>query len=161
MLTTRLLYGQSFPMSAEAQSSDFVLPFGKAKIERAGSDLTIVTLSRCVGQCLTAAETLQKEYGISAEVINLRSIKPLDVATIIASIKKTHHLLAVESGFPAFGVGAEILALSMEYAFDYLDKPAQRITGAEVPTPYAQGLEEMSFPSEDLIAKFAAKLMAA
>ena len=150
-------------MSDEAQSSDFVLPvssllpttlvsrrtpgpdtdtqrdstqFGKAKIERAGKDLTIVTLSRCVGQSLVAAEQLKAKYGIEAEVINLRSIKPMDVEAIVKSVKKTHHLMAVESGFPTFGVGAEILALAMEYTFDYLDAPAVRITGAEVPTPY-------------------------
>jgi pyruvate/2-oxoglutarate/acetoin dehydrogenase E1 component len=112
------------------------IQFGKAKIERAGKDLTIVSLSRCVGQSLTAADQLNAKYGVEAEVINLRSIKPLDVETIVKSVKKTGHLMAVESGFPSFGVGAEILALTMEYAFDYLDAPAVRVTGAEVPTPY-------------------------
>merc|ERR1711939_526318 len=159
VLENELLYGQSFPMSEEAMKSDFVLPFGKAKIERAGKDLTIVTLSRCVGQSLTAAEQLSKKYGVEAEVINLRSIKPLDIETIINSVKKTHRLLCVESGFPAFGVGAEILALTMEYGFDYLDAPAQRITGAEVPTPYAQKLEDMSFPNEPLIEAYIAKML--
>ena len=153
------MYGTPFPMSEAAQRDDFVLPFGKAKIERAGKDLTIVTLSRCVGQSLAAAEQMKKDYGVDAEVINLRSIKPLDVEAIVKSVKKTGHLMAVESGFPSFGVGAEILALTMEYAFDYLDAPAVRVTGAEVPTPYAQSLENMSFPSEDLIAKYGAKLL--
>lgn len=161
VLENELMYGQSFPMSEAAQKSDFVLPIGKAKIERAGKDVTLVSLSRCVGQCMTAAENLKKNYGIEAEVINLRSVKPLDVETIIKSIKKTRHLIAVESGFPAFGVSSEILALTMEYAFDYLDAPAQRITGAEVPTPYAMGLEEMSFPTEQLIENYAAKLLRA
>ena len=146
-------------MSEAAQSPDFTLPFGKAKIERPGSDLTIVTLSRCVGQSLTAAEELKKKYGIEAEVINLRSVKPMDVEAIVKSVKKTGHLMAVESGFPSFGVGAEILALTMEYAFDYLDAPAVRVTGAEVPTPYAQKLEEMAFPNEKLISDYAAKLL--
>ena len=146
-------------MSEAAQKDDFVLPFGKAKIERAGKDLTMVTLSRCVGQSLAAAEELKKKYGVEAEVLNLRSIKPLDVEAIIKSVKKTGHLMAVESGFPTFGVGAEILALTMEYAFDYLDAPAVRVTGAEVPTPYAQKLEELSFPQEDTIVNYAAKLM--
>ncbi|KAH7010020.1 thiamine diphosphate-binding protein [Ilyonectria destructans] len=159
VLENELLYGQSFPMSEAAQKSDFVLPFGKAKIERSGKDLTVVTLSRCVGQSLIAAENLKKKYGVDIEVINLRSIKPLDLETIVQSIKKTHRLLVVESGFPAYGVSSEILALSMEYAFDYLDAPAQRVTGAEVPTPYAQGLEEMSFPTEQLIEDYAAKLL--
>src|SRR5256885_17113616 len=146
-------------MSEAAQKNDFVLPFGKAKIERPGKDLTIVTLSRCVGQSLTAAEELHKKYGIDAEVINLRSVKPMDVEAIVKSIKKTGHLMAVESGFPSFGVAREILALAMEYAFDYLDAPAVRVTGAEVPTPYAQKLEEMSFPQVDTITNYAAKLL--
>jgi pyruvate dehydrogenase E1 component beta subunit len=119
----------------------------------------MVTLSRCVGQCLLAAEQLKSKYGVEAEVINLRSIKPMDIEAIIKSVKKTHRLMAVESGFPSFGVGAEILALTMEYAFDYLDAPAVRVTGAEVPTPYAQKLEEMSFPTEQLITDYAGKLL--
>ena len=155
----RLLYGQAFPMSEEAQGKDFVIPFGKAKIERPGKDLTMVTLSRCVGQCMDAAEQLQKKYGIDVEVINLRSVKPMDVEAIIKSVKKTGHMMAVESGFPAFGVGAELLALTMEYGFDYLKAPAVRITGAEVPTPYAQALEDMSFPQVETITSYAAKLM--
>ena len=146
-------------MSEEAQKSDFVLPFGKAKIERSGKDLTIVSLSRCVGQSLAAAEQLKKQYGVEVEVINLRSVKPLDVEAIVKSVKKTGHLMAVESGFPSFGVGAEILALTMEYAFDYLNAPATRVTGAEVPTPYAKGLEDMSFPQESTIVSYAAKLL--
>ena len=146
-------------MSEAAQRDDFIVPFGKAKIERPGKDLTIVSLSRCVGQSLGAAEILKKDYGVDAEVINLRSIKPLDLEAIVNSVKKTGHLMAVESGFPSFGVAAEILALTMEYAFDYLDAPAVRVTGAEVPTPYAQGLETMSFPQDDVIAKYAAKLL--
>ncbi|KAF3939648.1 hypothetical protein ABW19_dt0204208 [Dactylella cylindrospora] len=159
VLENELLYGQTFPMSAAAQKDDFVIPLGKAKIERVGKDVTFVTLSRCVGLCLTAAEKLKSQYGVEAEVINLRSIKPLDVEAIVNSVKKTGHLVAVESGFPSFGVASEILALSMEYMFDYLDSPAQRVTGAEVPTPYAQGLEAMSFPDEDLILKKAVQLL--
>jgi len=159
VLENELLYGQSFPMSEAAQKDDFVLPFGKAKIERVGKDLTIVSLSRCVGQALVAAENLKKKYGVEAEVINLRSVKPLDVETIINSVKKTHRLMSVESGYPAFGVSAEILALTMEYGFDYLDAPAQRVTGADVPTPYAAKLEEMAFPTEAIIEQHAAKLL--
>jgi pyruvate dehydrogenase E1 component beta subunit len=121
----------------------------------------MVTLSRCVGQCLAAAEQLKKQYGIEAEVINLRSVKPLDVEAIVNSVKKTGHMMAVESGFPSFGVGAELIALTAEYAFDYLDAPPVRVTGAEVPTPYAQKLEEMSFPTEQLIVDYAAKLLRA
>lgn len=153
------MYGQAFPMSEAAQKNDFVLPIGKAKIERVGKDLTIVSLSRCVGQSLTAAAELKQKYGVEAEVINLRSVKPLDVETIIASLKKTGRLMAVESGYPMFGVASEILALSMEYGFDYLTAPAVRVTGAEVPTPYALGLENMSFPQEDTIVSQAVKLL--
>ncbi|KAI1502022.1 pyruvate dehydrogenase E1 component beta subunit mitochondrial precursor [Biscogniauxia marginata] len=159
VLENELMYGVSFPMSEAAQKDDFVLPFGKAKVERQGKDLTLVSLSRTVGQCMVAAEALQKKYGVEAEVINLRSVKPLDIESIVRSVKKTHRLISVESGFPFAGMGAEILATTMEYAFDYLDAPAQRITGAEVPTPYAQGLEQMSFPTEQLIEDFSAKLL--
>ncbi|ROV98736.1 hypothetical protein VMCG_06742 [Cytospora schulzeri] len=159
VLENELMYGVTFPMSEAAQKDDFVIPFGKAKIERAGKDLTIVTLSRCVGQSLVAAENLKKKYGVEVEVINLRSVKPLDLEAIIKSVKKTHRLMSVDFGYPAFGVSAEIMALSMEYCFDYLDAPAQRVTGAEVPTPYAAKLEEMSFPTESLIEHQAAKLL--
>nr|POF13079.1 pyruvate dehydrogenase e1 component subunit beta, mitochondrial [Quercus suber] len=159
VLENELLYGLPFQMSEEAQRDDFVIPFGKAKIERPGKDLTIVTLSRCVGQSLVAAEQLKSKYGVEAEVINLRSVKPLDVEAIVKSVKKTGHMMAVESGFPSFGVGAELIALTAEYAFDYLQAPPVRVTGAEVPTPYAQKLEEMAFPSEDLIADYAARLL--
>jgi pyruvate dehydrogenase E1 component beta subunit len=146
-------------MSEAAQKDDFVVPFGKAKIERPGKDLTIVSLSRCVGLSMNAAAQLKEKYGVEAEVINLRSVKPLDLDTIIKSVKKTGRLMAVESGFPMYGVSSEILALTMEYGFDYLDAPAVRVTGAEVPTPYAQKLEEMSFPQVDTITGQAAKLL--
>ncbi|KAI0599494.1 pyruvate dehydrogenase E1 component beta subunit mitochondrial precursor [Biscogniauxia sp. FL1348] len=159
VLENELMYGVSFPMSEAAQKDDFVIPFGKAKVERQGKDITLVSLSRTVGQCMVAAEALSKNYGVEAEVINLRSVKPLDIETIVQSVKKTHRLISVESGFPFAGMGAEILATTMEYAFDYLDAPAQRITGAEVPTPYAQGLEQMSFPTEKLIEDFTAKVL--
>ncbi|KAK2846362.1 pyruvate dehydrogenase E1, beta subunit [Arthroderma sp. PD_2] len=158
-LENELLYGQSFPMSEAAQKDDFVIPLGKAKIERPGKDLTIVSLSRCVGLSMQAAAQLKSKYGVEAEVINLRSVKPLDVEAIIKSVKKTGHLMAVESGFPMFGVSSEILALAMEYGFDYLHAPAIRVTGAEVPTPYAEKLEVMSFPQEDTILAQATKLL--
>ncbi|KAJ5295103.1 hypothetical protein PENANT_c035G09756 [Penicillium antarcticum] len=159
VLENELMYGQVFPMSEAAQKNDFVLPIGKAKIERPGKDLTIVSVSRCVGQSMTAAAELKQKYGVEAEVVNLRSIKPLDVETIIASLKKTGRIMVVESGYPMFGVASEILALSMEYGFDYLTAPGLRVTGAEVPTPYAAGLEAMAFPQEDTIVSQAAKLL--
>ncbi|OKL62864.1 Pyruvate dehydrogenase E1 component subunit beta, mitochondrial [Talaromyces atroroseus] len=158
-LENELLYGQSFPMSEESRKSDFVLPIGKAKIERSGKDLTIVTLSRCVGLSLQAAAELKEKYGVEAEVINLRSVKPLDVETVIKSLKKTGRFMAVESGFPMYGVSSELLAVAMEYGFDYLTAPAVRVTGADVPTPYAQKLEELSFPQPDTIVGQAVKLL--
>jgi len=158
-LENELLYGQSFPVSDAVRQNDFVLPIGKAKIERPGKDVTIVTLSRCVGLSLSAAAELKQKYGVEAEVINLRSIKPLDVETIIKSLKKTGRLMAVESGFPMYGVGSELLAVAMEYGFDYLTAPAVRVTGADVPTPYAQKLEDMSFPQVDTIVGQAVKLL--
>lgn len=154
-----MLYGEAFPVSDAVRQNDFVLPIGKAKIERPGKDLTIVTLSRCVGLSLKAATELKQKYGVEAEVVNLRSVKPLDVETIIKSLKKTGRFMAVESGFPMYGVASELLAVAMEYGFDYLTAPGVRITGADVPTPYAQKLEEMSFPQPDTIVNQAVKLL--
>jgi len=144
-LENELMYGVSFPLSPEAQSKDFLIPIGKAKIMRQGTDITIVTFSRAVGKSLEAAIELQK-IGISAEVINLRSIRPLDRETIINSVKKTSRLVTVEEGWPQHGVGAEILSLVNEEAFDYLDAPPLRITGADIPMPYAEGLENAAIP---------------
>lgn len=113
VLENEILYNTTFELSEEAQDPDFVIPIGKAKIEREGSDLTIVTFQRMVGESLEAAKILEKE-GISCEVINLRSIRPFDVETITKSIEKTNRLMTVEEGWPRFGVGAEISALAME-----------------------------------------------
>ncbi|PIA50958.1 hypothetical protein AQUCO_01100046v1 [Aquilegia coerulea] len=144
-LENELLYGESFPISAEALDSSFALPIGKAKIEREGKDVTIVTYSKM------AAEILSKE-GISAEVINLRSIRPLDRPAINASVRKTNRLITVEEGFPQHGVGAEICASVVEESFEYLDAPVERISGADVPMPYAANLERMAVPQvEDIV----------
>ncbi|KAG8980570.1 pyruvate dehydrogenase E1, beta subunit, partial [Tulasnella sp. 427] len=154
-LENEMMYGVSFPMSAEAMSDNFLLPIGKAKIEREGSDITIVAHSKMVTHSMEAAEALAKE-GISAEVVNLRSIRPLDAETIIKSVKKTNRLMIVEGGFPMFGVGSEICAQIVESeAFDYLDAPVERVTGADVPTPYAANLEGLAFPDTPLIVKVA------
>jgi pyruvate dehydrogenase E1 component beta subunit len=107
------MYGMSFPMSAEAMSSDFLIPIGKAKIERAGKHVTLVAHSRAVQLCLDAAAELAK-INVDCEVINLRSIRPLDEEAIINSVKKTHHLVTVEQGWPQYGVGAEIISKIME-----------------------------------------------
>ncbi|GKV17393.1 hypothetical protein SLEP1_g27908 [Rubroshorea leprosula] len=150
-LENELLYGESFPVSAEALDSSFCLPIGKAKIEREGKDVTITAFSKLVGHALKAADILAKE-GISAEVINLRSIRPLDRATINASVRKTSRLVTVEEVFPQHGVGAEICASVVEESFDYLDAPVERIAGADVPMPYAANLERMAVPQvEDIV----------
>ncbi|QCE12997.1 pyruvate dehydrogenase E1 component subunit beta, mitochondrial [Vigna unguiculata] len=150
-LENELLYGESFPVSAEALDSSFCLPIGKAKIEREGKDVTITAYSKMVGYALKAAEALAKE-GISAEVINLRSIRPLDRATINTSVRKTNRLVTVEEGFPQHGVGAEICTSVIEESFGYLDAPVERIAGADVPMPYAANLERMAVPQiEDIV----------
>jgi len=145
VLENELLYGVSFPLSDEAQSKDFVIEIGKAKVEREGTDVTIVAFSRAVGFSLEAAELLAQE-GISAEVINLRSIRPLDMDTIVASVKKTSRLVTVEEGWPQHGVGSEICTGVFEQAFDYMDAPPERITGADIPMPYAINLEKAALP---------------
>jgi len=148
-LENELLYGTSFAVSEEVMSKDFVIPIGQAKVEREGKDVTIVTFSRPVGFSLEAAKKLEAE-GISVEVINLRSLRPLDEATIVKSVKKTNRIVTVEEGWPHFGVGSEIAALIMESeAFDYLDAPLERVTGADVPMPYAQNLERAALPQVD------------
>lgn len=146
VLENELMYGLTLPISDEAMSPDFVVPIGKAKTEREGTDVTIVAFSRMVGVSLTAAEELAAK-GISAEVINLRTIRPLDRGAIIDSVKKTNRIVTVEEGWPQHGVGAEIAAILMETsAFDFLDAPMERVTGVEVPMAYATNLEEATLP---------------
>ncbi|WJZ81762.1 hypothetical protein VitviT2T_001584 [Vitis vinifera] len=150
-LENELLYGESFPISAEVLDSSFCLPIGKAKIEREGRDVTITAFSKMVGFALKAADILAKD-GISAEIINLRSIRPLDTPTINASVRKTNRLVTVEEGFPQHGVGAEICMAVVEESFGYLDAPVERIAGADVPMPYAANLERMAVPQiEDIV----------
>lgn len=159
-LENEISYNDVFEMSEESLSPDFLLPIGQAKIEKEGTDITIVSYTRNVKYCLETAETLEKDYGVKAEVINLRSIKPLDVPTLVESVKKTNHLITVEAGFPSFGVGSEIVAQIMESeAFDYLDAPVERVTGAEVPTPYAKELEDFAFPDPPTILRAAKKVL--
>lgn len=147
ILENEMMYGQTF----EAPTSDeFVIPIGRAKIERAGTDVTIVAYSVMVGKSLAAAEKLA-EMGIDAEVINLRTIRPLDRWTILESVKKTNRIVSVEEGWPYAGIGSEIAALCMEHAFDYLDAPVMRVCGADVPMPYAANLEVLALPQIDEI----------
>ncbi len=148
-LENEILYGQSFQVP---DAADFVLPIGKAKVEREGAHVTIVTFSIMVGKALQAAEELAKE-GIEAEVINLRSIRPLDVETIIRSVQKTNRCVTVEEGWAMSGIGCEIGAQIMEQAFDYLDAPVVRVAGKDVPMPYAANLEALALPQiADIIA---------
>lgn len=150
-LENELMYGQSFEVGSEVMSDDFVLPIGKAKIQRPGKHITITVHSRLVGHCMEAAKQLQAK-GIDVEVINLRTIRPLDKDTIIESVKKTSRLVTVEEGWPQHGVGAEIIAMVNENAFDWLDAPPIRITAADVPLPYATSLEAQCLPKvEDIV----------
>lgn len=142
-LENEILYGQSFPVP---KLDDFTIPIGKARIHRTGKDVTIVSFSIGMTYALKAAQELEKE-GIEAEVIDLRTIRPLDTDTIIESVMKTGRCVTVEEGFPQSGVGAEIMARIMERAFDYLDAPVIRITGKDVPMPYAANLEKLALPS--------------
>jgi pyruvate dehydrogenase E1 component beta subunit len=141
-LENEILYGHSFEVP---KLDDFVLPIGRARILRTGSDVTIVSFSLMMERALAAAEALAEE-GIEAEVIDLRTLRPLDLATVVESVKKTNRLVSVEEGWPRFGVGAELAAVMMEHAFDYLDAPVQRVTGKDVPMPYAANLERMALP---------------
>lgn len=153
VLEHELMYGVPFEVSDDVLSKDFVIPFGKAKIEREGEHVTIVGFSKVVGLALEAAEELAKE-GISVEVINLRSIRPMDTETIIKSVKKTNHLVTIEGGWPQSGIGSEICAQVMEStAFDHLDAPVYRITGADVPMPYAASLEAMALPQKENVIR--------
>jgi len=146
-LENEILYGQSFEVPDD---DDFTVPIGKAKIERSGSDVTIIAYSIMVGVALKAAETLASE-GIDAEVINLRSLRPLDIDTIVTSIKKTNRVVSVEEGWPVAGMGSEIAAITMEHAFDYLDAPVNRVCGEDVPMPYAHNLEAATLPNADKV----------
>jgi len=142
VLENEIMYGQTFDVP---EDPEFVLPIGRAKIERAGGDVTITAFSRMVGVALEAAETLAGE-GIQAEVINLRTLRPLDTETIVSSLMKTNRIVNVEEGWPVAGMGSEIAAIAMDQAFDYLDAPVSRVCGADVPMPYAANLEQLALP---------------
>ena len=147
-LENEVMYGQSF----DVPDDDVLVPIGKAKILREGTDVTITAFSIMVGRALQAADALAAQ-GISAEVIDLRTIRPLDSETIVASVKKTSRLVTCEEGLPFAGVGAEIAIQVMEQAFDWLDAPIARVTGKDVPMPYAENLEKLALPQvEDIVA---------
>ena len=141
-LENEMIYGQSFDVP---DTENWTVPIGSAKVVRSGSDVTIVAFSIMVGKALEAAEKLADE-GIDAEVIDLRTIRPLDEATIIESVKKTNRVVACEEGFPQYGIGAEISARITEQAFDWLDAPIARVAAVDVPLPYAANLEALALP---------------
>ena len=148
-LENELLYGEVFDVP---EDPNHLVPIGKAKVCREGTDVTIVTFALMVGKALKAAETLA-EQGISAEVIDLRTLRPLDTETIVESVKKTNRIVSVEEGWPFAGMGSEIAAQIMESAFDWLDAPLKRVAGVDVPLPYAENLERLALPQEEHIVE--------
>ncbi len=156
VLENEILYGQTFDCPVD---DDFIVPIGKAKIERAGSHVTIVAFSIMVGVALKAAEALA-EQGIEAEVINLRSLRPLDTATIVESLKKTNRLVTVEEGWPFAGIGAEIAMQITEHAFDWLDAPPVRIARPRrAPSRAAADLEKLALPQPDWVVAAVKKIV--
>jgi pyruvate dehydrogenase E1 component beta subunit len=155
VLENEILYGQTFDCPVD---DDFILPIGKAKIERAGKDVTLVAFSIMVGVALKAADVLA-EQGIEAEVINLRSLRPLDTATIVESVKKTNRLVTVEEGWPFAGIGAEVAMQIIEHAFDWLDAPPVRVHGVDVPLPYAANLEKLALPQPEWVVDAVKKIV--
>jgi pyruvate dehydrogenase E1 component beta subunit len=148
-LENEMLYGKSFPVP---KLDDFVLPIGKARIVRPGKDVTIVSYSIGVGMSLEAAEKLAEE-GIDAEVIDLRTLRPLDMDTVLASVKKTNRIVTMEQAWPVCSIGSEVCSRVALEAFDYLDAPPTKVSGKDVPMPYAANLEKLALPTvEDLIA---------
>ena len=154
-LENEILYGQSFECPTD---DEFTLPIGKAKIERPGKDVTIVAFSIMVGVAMKAAEALA-EQGIEAEVINLRSLRPLDTATIIESVKKTNRVVSVEEGWAFAGIGAEIAMQVTEHCWDWLDAPPVRVAGLDVPLPYAANLEKLALPQPQWVVDAVKKII--
>jgi pyruvate dehydrogenase E1 component beta subunit len=142
-LENEILYGQSFPVP---KLDDYLVPIGKARIARSGNDVTIVAWSMGMTYALNAADELAKA-NISAEVIDLRTLKPMDIDAVLESVRKTGRVVTIEEGWRQSGVGAEIAAQVMEQAFDWLDAPVLRVTGKNVPMPYAANLEKLALPT--------------
>jgi len=148
-LEHELVYGESF---AVPEDPEFIVPIGKARIARPGGHVTIAAFSRMVKLAMQAAEELEKA-GISAEIIDLRTLRPFDIDTVATSVKKTNRIVSVEEGWPFAGIGAEIAAIVMEDCFDWLDAPLRRVAGKDVPLPYAANLERLALPQvEDIVA---------
>ncbi len=155
-LEHEMMYGLEFDVP---DVEDYVVPIGKAKVRREGTDVTITAHSRMVGFALQAAEKLAEE-GVSVEVVDLRTLRPLDHETIVESVKKTNRLVSAEEGWGPMGVGAEVVARVIEHAFDYLDAPPLRVHQEDVPLPYAANLEALSLPGVDKIVAAVKKVMA-
>jgi pyruvate dehydrogenase E1 component beta subunit len=148
-LENEIVYGRSFPVP---KIDDFVLPIGKARIVRAGKDVTLVSYSISVGTCEEAAQRLADE-GIDAEIIDLRTLRPLDMDAVLASVKKTNRMVTVEQAWPVCSIGSELCARVALEAFDYLDAPPTKVSGKDVPMPYAAKLEKLALPPvDDVIA---------
>jgi pyruvate dehydrogenase E1 component beta subunit len=148
-LENEIVYGRSFPVP---KLDDFVLPIGKARVVRPGTHVTIAAYSICVGLALEAAELLAKD-GIEAEIVDMRTLRPLDIDTVVQSVRKTNRLVTVEQGWPTCSIGSEICARVTSEAFDWLDAPPTKVTGKDVPMPYAANLEKLALPhAEDVIA---------
>ena len=148
-LENEIMYGQSFDVP---KMDDFVLPIGKARVHKEGNDVTLVTFGIGMKYAIEASQALS-ELGIDAEIIDLRTIRPMDMETVIASVKKTNRCVTIEEGFPQSGIGAEIGMQIMQEAFDYLDAPVIRITGKDVPMPYAANLEKLALPSAEEVVQ--------
>jgi pyruvate dehydrogenase E1 component beta subunit len=155
VLENEILYGHTYECPVD---DEFILPIGRAKIERAGTQVTLVAFGIMVGLALAAAETLAGQ-GIDAEVINLRSLRPMDTATIIASVKKTNRIVTVEEGWPYAGIGAEVAMAVIEGAFDWLDAPPVRVHGVDVPLPYAANLEKLALPQPEWVVDAVKKII--
>ena len=149
-----LLYNEK----GEVPEGDHLVPLGHADVKREGDDVTIIAYSSTVSMALHAADQLA-DSGISAEVIDLRSLRPLDVPTIVESIKKTNHAIIVTEGWKKYGPAAEIIAQIQEHAFDYLDHPVERVTGVEVPMPYARALEDAALPKVEYVVESARSML--
>jgi pyruvate dehydrogenase E1 component beta subunit len=141
--------GALYGTKGEVPEEEYTVPFGKSRIAREGTDVTLIGYGRQVNLLLKAAERMAKDEGIEAEVVDLRSIRPFDTETIVESVEKTNRAVVVEEQWRWFSVASEVAAHLQEHAFDYLDAPVERVSGAEVPAPYARNLEIAAFPSED------------
>jgi pyruvate dehydrogenase E1 component beta subunit len=151
--------GALYGTKGEVPEGDNAVPFGKARVAREGDDVTLVSYGRQVNLCMRVADKLEEEDDVSAEVIDVRSIRPLDEETLVESVKKTHRAVAVQEQWRYFGVASEVAAIIQDKAFDYLDAPVERVSGAETPAPFARNLELAAFPNEDMVADAARRVL--